>query len=61
VGLCARCAHARPIHSAKGSTFWLCRRSETEPTRYPKYPPLPVRSCPGFTPGDPGRDGTQGN
>jgi hypothetical protein len=50
VGLCARCLHARLVRSAKGSEFWLCRRSETEPERYRKYPPLPVRVCAGFTP-----------
>jgi hypothetical protein len=50
VGLCARCTHARHVRSAKGSDFWLCRRSETEPERYPKYPRLPVHACAGFTP-----------
>ncbi|MBX3251247.1 MAG: hypothetical protein KF901_28980 [Myxococcales bacterium] len=45
LGLCATCVHVRPVVSAKGSVFWLCR----EPT-LPKYPPLPVRRCPGFAP-----------
>jgi PEGA domain-containing protein len=46
-GLCATCIHARTIESAKGSKFLLCRRSATDPS-YPKYPRLPVFSCPGY-------------
>jgi hypothetical protein len=48
VGRCAACRHARVIVSAKQSEFWLCGRSSLEPTRYAKYPPLPVRECGGF-------------
>jgi hypothetical protein len=48
-GLCETCLHARRVESARGSVFWLCRKSEEDP-RFPKYPPLPVRQCPGFTP-----------
>jgi len=48
-GLCAECVHARPVTSARGSTFWLCGRSAEDP-RYPKYPRLPVLRCPGFEP-----------
>ncbi len=48
VGLCADCQHARRIVSAKGSSFWLCERAASEPGRFKKYPPLPVRSCSGF-------------
>jgi hypothetical protein len=47
VGLCATCAHAREVASAKGSTFWLCERSVADP-RFPRYPRLPVVRCPGF-------------
>jgi hypothetical protein len=47
VGLCARCANARRIFSARGSTFWLCRKAADDP-RFPKYPRLPVLRCPGF-------------
>lgn len=46
-GLCAACRHARPITSDRGSTFWRCGRSATDP-RYPRYPRLPVQACPGF-------------
>lgn len=47
VGLCSLCREARRIVSAKGSEFWMCRRSERDPG-FKKYPPLPVRSCPGY-------------
>jgi hypothetical protein len=49
VGLCAQCVHARVIRNRRGSTFYRCGRSDTEP-QYPKYPPLPVRACPGYDP-----------
>lgn len=35
--------------------FYLCERSLTDP-RYPKYPPLPVLSCPGYEPRGAGPD-----
>lgn len=47
VGLCAECLHARRIVSAKGSEFWRCARSETDP-RFPRYPRLPVLQCQGY-------------
>lgn len=46
-GLCADCAHARRIESARGSQFILCQLSLSDP-RFPKYPPLPVLRCAGF-------------
>jgi hypothetical protein len=46
-GLCAVCVHARVVTSGKGSTFLLCRMSETDP-RFRKYPALPVVRCDGF-------------
>ncbi|HEY3664350.1 MAG TPA: hypothetical protein VGL19_00060 [Polyangiaceae bacterium] len=49
VGLCLTCVHARCIESAKGSEFWLCELSKSDP-RFKKYPPLPVRACFGFKP-----------
>jgi hypothetical protein len=49
VGLCANCTQARTIRSAKGSEFWLCEQSKTDP-RFKKYPPLPVLHCTGFSP-----------
>jgi len=47
VGLCFDCRHARRIHSDRGSTFYLCGRSVSDP-RFEKYPALPVLACPGF-------------
>jgi hypothetical protein len=49
VGLCASCVHASIVTSSKGSTFYLCRLSETDP-HFRKYPVLPVRSCSGYQP-----------
>lgn len=49
VGLCTECLHARRVVSAKGSTFWLCAKSETDP-RFPKYPRLPMLRCEGYEP-----------
>jgi hypothetical protein len=47
VGLCYSCLHRRQVTSGKGSIFWLCERSKTDP-RFPKYPPLPVMQCIGY-------------
>ncbi|MSR83127.1 MAG: hypothetical protein EXS58_09415 [Candidatus Latescibacteria bacterium] len=51
-GLCAHCQHLRRVHSERGSTFYMCRRAATDP-RFPKYPPLPVLTCPGYEPAAP--------
>jgi len=47
VGLCRMCGHARVIKSARGSTFFMCRLSESDP-RFPRYPILPVLRCEGY-------------
>jgi len=44
-GLCGSCRHARIVRGA-GSVFWLCERSRTD-ARFPRYPRLPVLTCPG--------------
>ncbi len=49
VGLCGACQHVNVVKSSKGSTFLLCDLAKTD-ARFPKYPPLPVLHCPGFTP-----------
>jgi hypothetical protein len=49
-GLCDSCAHQKLIHNTRGSTFSMCLRHRTEPERFRKYPPLPVRECPGYEP-----------
>src|SRR5579872_55408 len=46
-GLCADCRFAAVIRSARGSVFYQCRRSFTEPA-FAKYPRLPVVSCSGY-------------
>jgi len=46
-GLCASCEHSRVIETARGSRFYLCRLSDTDP-RFPRYPPLPVLHCDGY-------------
>jgi hypothetical protein len=47
-GLCDSCQHQRIVKSGRGSVFSLCERHKAEPERYPKYPRLPVVSCPGY-------------
>jgi len=49
VGLCADCVFGQRIESARGSVFYRCERSATDPT-FPKYPQLPVRQCVGYVP-----------
>lgn len=48
-GLCAGCVNVRVVRSGKGSTFFLCELSKTDPA-FPKYPRLPVLRCRGYTP-----------
>ncbi|MBV8879256.1 MAG: hypothetical protein JO332_04800 [Planctomycetaceae bacterium] len=50
-GLCASCRHVQRNRSDRGAVFYYCRKSETDP-RFPKYPPLPVLSCPGYAPAE---------
>ncbi len=47
-GLCASCAHRRLVPNTRGSVFYLCERSREDPRSYPRYPRLPVLSCPGY-------------
>jgi hypothetical protein len=51
-GLCPACT------SGRGSTFLLCRQSETDP-EFAKYPRLPVLDCGGFHPRRPVTDQSQ--
>jgi hypothetical protein len=48
-GLCAACRHARRIESDRGSVFYQCGLSATDP-QFPKYPRLPVVRCSGYAP-----------
>jgi hypothetical protein len=47
VGLCATCAHVQIVTSSKRTTFYLCKRSDTDP-RFRRYPALPVVVCAGY-------------
>jgi hypothetical protein len=47
VGLCANCVHARIVRSDRGSIFYRCGLSDTDPA-FPKYPRLPVLNCAGY-------------
>ena len=49
VGLCATCVNVRIVETRRGSTFYMCELSKTDP-RFPKYPPLPVVACAGYSP-----------
>jgi hypothetical protein len=49
-GLCESCRHQQLVPNTRGSVFSLCRRSRTEPDRFPRYPRLPVIACPGYEP-----------
>jgi hypothetical protein len=57
-GLCDSCRHQRVVRNTRGSAFSLCRRSKTEPDRFPRYPRLPVTSCPGYERGTGAADAT---
>jgi hypothetical protein len=46
-GLCDSCLHQQLVRNTRGSSFSLCRRSRSDPD-YPRYPRLPVLSCPGY-------------
>jgi hypothetical protein len=47
VGLCETCVHRQLVPNTRGSVFYLCGRSRTEP-QYERYPRLPVLKCPGY-------------
>ena len=48
-GLCGSCTNARLIEHLRGSRFYLCELSKTDP-RFAKSPPLPVIACQGYQP-----------
>jgi len=54
-GLCARCAHVRLVRSRRGSVFYLCLRSASDPS-FPRYPRLPVLACRGYESNESGSD-----
>ena len=48
-GLCGTCQHVKRTTTRRGSVFYLCLLSRTDPS-FRQYPPLPVRQCPGYVP-----------
>ena len=53
-GLCSTCRYVRLVPNDRGRVFVLCQASDRF-SRLPKYPHLPVRVCPAYTPHeDPG-------
>jgi len=48
-GLCSNCRFMRPMKSDRGSVFYKCELSATDPS-FPKYPRLPVLECRGYDP-----------
>ena len=46
IGLCSRCVHAIPTAGPR-TVFVRCALAGTD-ARFPRYPVLPVDSCPGF-------------
>jgi hypothetical protein len=48
VGLCFDCLHSQRIQSARGSMFYRCKLSDTDPS-FPRYPRLPVLHCAGYS------------
>ena len=46
-GLCGSCRHGRRVVTLRGSQFWLCERSRSDPA-FPRYAPLPVIACRGY-------------
>jgi hypothetical protein len=51
-GLCGTCTHARVLQSDRGTRFYRCSLSDTDP-RYARYPTLPVIHCQGYEPAVP--------
>jgi len=49
VGLCSNCRFMRQLTSDRGSIFYQCQLSATDPD-FPKYPRLPVIRCRGYEP-----------
>ena len=48
-GLCGSCGEAHVQRSGRGGLFWRCGLADRD-ERFRRYPPLPVRACPGYAP-----------
>ena len=58
IGLCADCRFLVRQGTRRGAVFFHCARAE-EDEAYPRYPPLPVVRCPGYSPDPRRRDGEE--
>ena len=47
IGLCTSCRHAKSLRTKGGTVIYLCGLSLSDP-RFPRYPQLPVKTCPGY-------------
>jgi hypothetical protein len=47
-GLCGACRFGCPIVNDRGSRFLRCAMADQDPA-FPRYPPLPVFACRGYT------------
>jgi hypothetical protein len=52
VGLCLTCRWMRAVTNRRGSTFFRCRRADTD-ARFVRYPALPMLQCVGYEEGPP--------
>jgi hypothetical protein len=50
-GLCGSCRNALLRPTNRGTVYLRCTLSATD-SRFPRYPPLPVRACSGYLPGE---------
>lgn len=50
-GLCESCRHARELTTANGGKFYQCLLAAKD-LRFPKWPRIPVLSCPGHEVGE---------
>ena len=46
-GLCGTCVHAKLNETQRGTAYLRCTRAAWD-ARLPRYPRLPVTTCPGF-------------
>ena len=51
-GLCGTCVHAKLNETHRGTAYLRCTRAAWD-ARLPRYPRLPVTTCPGFEAQDP--------
>ena len=56
LSLCETCGWVRVVTTPRGSRFWMCKRSQSDPA-FPKYPSQRVAGCGGYEPADAGAGG----